>query len=269
MATEALNHPAGTRTPADALAEAAATAGYAPSIHDTQPWRWRLTGNTIDLYLVRSRVLQFSDPDVRLATLSCGGALHHARITMAALGWRITVARMLQDGDRDLLARIQVHNRSPVDSASAALVRTVSARPTHQRVVDAGTPVAPDALAAITTAVEAQGTRLAILRPDQVLELGLGHDHAAVFVVLHGSADEPLNWLRAGEALSAGWLTATAHDVSLVPHSAPIETVATRQAMRAMLAGTGYPYLVVRLGPVDAGPTRTRRLPAKQIIERY
>ena len=49
------------------------------------------------------------------------------------------------------------------------------------------------------------------------------HDKAAVFVMLYGRADEPLDWLRAGEALSAGWLTATELGVSVLPHSAPIE----------------------------------------------
>jgi hypothetical protein len=94
-------------------------------------------------------------------------------------------------------------------------------------------------------------------------------DEAAVFVMLYGSADEPLNWLRAGEALSAGWLTATGHGVTVLPHTAPVEAIATRQAMRAMIAGTGYPYLLLRLGTVDLADGGTPRLPADQIIERY
>jgi hypothetical protein len=76
--------------------------------------------------------------------------------------------------------------------------------------------------------------------------------------------------LRAGEALSAGWLTATERGVSVLPHSAPIEVIATRQAMRAMIASIGYPYLVLRLGaidPAEAGPPHASRLPAEQIIE--
>ena len=66
-----------------------------------------------------------------------------------------------------------------------------------------------------------------------------------------------------------GWLTATGHGVSVLPHSAPIETVATRQALRAMIAGTGYPYLVLRLGSLDPADAGTPRLPVDQIIERY
>jgi hypothetical protein len=103
------------------------------------------------------------------------------------------------------------------------------------------------------------------------LTISADHDKAAVFVLLYGDADEPLDWLRAGEALSAGWLTATERGVSVLPHSAPIEVIGTRQAMRAMIASVGYPYLVLRLGmidPADAGPAHAPRLPADQIIER-
>jgi hypothetical protein len=96
--------------------------------------------------------MRTSDPDGRLATMSCGAALHHARAAMAAHGWQITVTQMSQGAYRDLLA------------------------PTPRR------PQVTD-------------------RP-------------------HIGAAEPLDWLRAGEALSAGWLTATA-TTSRFCHTAP------------------------------------------------
>jgi hypothetical protein len=104
------------------------------------------------------------------------------------------------------------------------------------------------------------------------LPVSAAHQNDAVFVILYGNADEPLNWLLAGEALTAGWLTAVDHGVSVAPHSAPIEAIGTRQAMRAMLASIGYPYLALRLGAIDpAGtdPPHTPRLPTDQIIDRF
>jgi hypothetical protein len=103
------------------------------------------------------------------------------------------------------------------------------------------------------------------------LPVSAGHDRTAAFVMLYGSTDEPVSWLRAGEALSAGWLTATEHGVTVLPHSAPIEVIAARQAMRAMIASVGYPFLVLRLGTTDpaaAAVPHTSRLPAEQIIDR-
>jgi hypothetical protein len=41
--------------------------------------------------------------------------------------------------------------------------------------------------------------------------------------------------------------------------------------MRVILASTGHPYLLLRLGridPVDPGPPHAPRLPVEQIIER-
>jgi hypothetical protein len=45
-----------------ALASAAAVAGYAPSIHNTQPWRWRVQGSTLELYGETTRQLANTDP---------------------------------------------------------------------------------------------------------------------------------------------------------------------------------------------------------------
>jgi nitroreductase len=331
MSSDALTHPTDALAIGHALTEAATTAGYAPSIHNTQPWRWRITGHLLDLFTDRSRVLVVTDPDARLATLSCGVALHHARMALAAQGWQVTTTRMPKSTDPDHLARLRVDGRTAVDQQAALHLRTVPLRHTDRRPVT-GDTAGPRELAAITAAVEAEDTWLHTLTADQVIELagaadhaqraeagdvswleelaywtgasrptGAGipdsaipdqrslttvpgrdfghrgtlpisaeHDKAAVFVMLHGRTDEPGAWLRAGEALSAGWLTATEHGVSVLPHSAPIEVVSTRQAMRVILASTGYPYLVLRLGtidPADAGPPHAPRLPADQIIE--
>jgi hypothetical protein len=61
--TESQTRPTAAQVVSQALAEAATAAGYAPSIYNTQPWRWRLAGNHMDLYVERSRVLE-----VRVAT---------------------------------------------------------------------------------------------------------------------------------------------------------------------------------------------------------
>jgi hypothetical protein len=274
MEIDALTHPTDFRAGERALAEAAATAGFAPSIHHTQPWRWRLTGSILDLHLERGRIAP-ADPDGRLAILSCGAALHHARVALAAGGWHVTVTRMVLGADRDLLARLRVTGRSPADPLSARLLRAIPARPNDRRLA-IGTEVDPADLAAITTAGDAYDTRLHRLPPGQIAELAALTDHAllraaggAAVVVLYGSADQALNWLRAGEALSAVWLTATERGVSLRPLSALADSGDARQAMRAMVPGIGHPYLVVRLDRIDPADAGGPRAPAAQIIERF
>jgi nitroreductase len=311
-----------------ALADAIAAAGYAPSIHNTQPWWWCLDGDTMNLYLERSRVHTVTDPDLRQAILSCGTALHHVRTTLAAEGWRTAVTRMPDPADQDHFAHLRIEQPTPPDPEAARHIRTIPRRHTNRRAVT-GAPVGRDDLHAVTDSVRAEGAWLQLLRPDQVLELeaAAGHaqhadagepewlaelaywtddarparatipyavaqpaapttmagraaddppisatrDSAALFAILYGRSDEPRDWLRAGEALSAGWLTATERGISVLPLSAPVEVPATRETMRRLLSYLNHPFLVLRLGIVDANDadaSHTPRLPANQIIQR-
>ena len=53
-------------------------------------------------------------------------------------------------------------------------------------------------------------------------------------------------------------------------NSGAIEVPQTRDVLRRVLAGLGYPYLVLRLGLADpdvAGPPHTPRMPAAQILD--
>jgi len=102
------------------------------------------------------------------------------------------------------------------------------------------------------------------------MHMGEGSDRAAVYLMLFGDGDEPGDWLRAGEALSAAWLAATEQGLSVLPFSSVIEVTSTRETMRSMLSFLGYPYIVLRVGNAGADhdfPPLTPRLPAEQTIE--
>ena len=285
----------------DGLDEAAAAAGYAPSIHNTQPWRWRLSGEALDLFLERDRVLPLIDADLRLATLSCGAALHHARTTLAAEGWHAITERMPDAADQDHLARLRIDRPAPADPEAIRHVRTLPMRHTS-RGPATGRKVVADDLEAIHASMRAEGAWLLIMKPDQVIELSaaadlarvtegaesawhaelaywtrgarppsIEQDRGATFGILYGHSDEPRDWIRAGEALSAGWLTATERGVSVLPLSAPVEMIGTRNALRRILAYLNHPYLVVRFGTTDRADADTQhapRLPAEQTVQR-
>jgi hypothetical protein len=80
----------------------------APSVHNTQPWLWRVTPTRIDLYADRSRQLEVADPSGRNLTISCGAALHHAQVAAVAIGMPTDVVRMPDAGDHDHLARLEL-----------------------------------------------------------------------------------------------------------------------------------------------------------------
>ena len=63
----------------------------APSLHNSQPWRWVLEGNAVQLFEDKDRVLYATDHSGREALLGCGAALDHFRVAMAAAGWTANV----------------------------------------------------------------------------------------------------------------------------------------------------------------------------------
>ncbi|MGN9909305.1 nitroreductase [Phytohabitans sp. LJ34] len=300
MATNASAYPtdvgADTPTVTEALAVAVAAAGLAPSFHHVPPWRWHMTGDGLDLHVEPSRLSDLTDPDARLAILSCGAALHHARVSLAAQGWRATVTRIPDSARPEHLARLQADGPAPtpIEALTVRRGQTIGVRHTDQRPLS-GRRIGPDELTAIITAVHAEGSLLHVLYPDQVRHLAAvpsqpawatvrdrdfghdgeqhlsaGYDRSALFAILYDRGDQPLNWLRAGEALSAAWLTATEVGVSLLPLSATAEMVGTRQAIRTLLTRVGHPYLVLRLGTIDqddAGQAHAPQQPIDRIFE--
>lgn len=57
-------------------------AGRAPSIDESQPWRFRITDKGVDVLVDRSRLTIAADPDGRGALLSVGACLHHLMLAM-------------------------------------------------------------------------------------------------------------------------------------------------------------------------------------------
>lgn len=161
-----------------ALTEAVLAALDAPSILNTQPWRWRIDGDTAQLRADRSRQLATIDPDGRLLTLSCGAALHHVRVALAADGVAAEVAYLPDGDDPDLLAT--VHPAGAVERGAQAqrLRRAMSIRRTDRRpFADQDVPEA--ALDRLRAAAAAAGADLHLVRPRDQVDVVVAAGHAA------------------------------------------------------------------------------------------
>jgi nitroreductase len=314
-----------------ALTAAVDTARLAPSVHNTQPWHWQQTAETLRLYADRDRQLSVADPEGILLTQSCGAALHHARISLAAEGWQADVRRLPDPAKADLLAEITVIGQGQPDPIAVTLVRAATQRHTDRRPLS-DEPVEQTALDLLATAAAAEDTHLYLLHDEQIVELAAAagradytgasdqeyqaelaqwvggsrpeatgipdsavpnqppptrvpgrffgqpgtlpvddrHDRAARYALLHGEGDTPQAWLRAGEALSAVWLTAIGQQLSLLPISAVVENLATRERLRHLLSNLGYPYLALRVGHPDTHqpePPATPRMTVDEILD--
>ena len=114
------------------LAQVLEHALRAPSVHNTQPWRWRLDGDVIDLFADIGRQLPVTDPDGRDLTISCGVALHHLVVALGHAGHDAYVKRMPDPQDNTHLATITISD-APPDPATARLFGAIGRRHTELR----------------------------------------------------------------------------------------------------------------------------------------
>jgi len=97
----------------------------APSVHNSQPWSWRVDNQVLHLFADFTRHLRSTDPDMRDLIVSCGAALHHCVVALAALGWHAKVHRFPNPDDPAHLASIDVLPQTPgeVDIILAAAIK--------------------------------------------------------------------------------------------------------------------------------------------------
>jgi len=152
------------RSPAvrELLRLAVGRAALAPSVHNTQPWRFRLADDSLELRADRTRQLPVLDPTCRQLVISCGCALFNARALVAAAGYRAEVRRMPEPDDPDLLARLAVLGPSADGSEIAALNAVVENRQTNRRQFQPD-PVPAELIDELVSAVEQEGAGLFVV----------------------------------------------------------------------------------------------------------
>jgi hypothetical protein len=96
----------------------------APSIHNSQPWRWRIGPHGLDLYTDATRRLPRTDPAGRDQVISCGAALHHLLVGLADAGQGARVRRLPDPARPDHLATVEPapHIDTDIDARLAAAI---------------------------------------------------------------------------------------------------------------------------------------------------
>jgi nitroreductase len=99
-------------------------AARAPSVHNSQPWRWRVGERSLHLHSDPTLHLRATDPDRRDLILSCGTALHHCVVALASLGWQAKVHRFPNPLDANYVAEIELnrHGGTELDITLAAAI---------------------------------------------------------------------------------------------------------------------------------------------------
>jgi hypothetical protein len=124
----------------DVIREAVALACRAPSLHNTQPWRWIRDGAALHLFADRTRVVLSTDSTGREVLLSCGAVLDHLQVAMAAAGWSTTIERFPDPHDPDHVAAVRFTQAETVTDAQRERADAILRRRTDRLPFDA----APD-----------------------------------------------------------------------------------------------------------------------------
>lgn len=255
-------------------------ATQAPSMNNAQPWRWRVGPDSLSLFADPSRHRRHADPDHRGLLVSCGTALHHCIVALAAMGWHARVERLPDPSDPNHLASFTVSAQPPGEldvTLAAAIGRRRTDRRTYSswpvpwgnialmgaRAARAGVMLRQlepsPRLSAIVTDAAAQSDNpdgISESRRGSLAAIPASNDNAVV-VALGTELDDDLSRLRAGEAASLVLLSATAMGLASCPLTEPLDIPETREAVRSDVFGDdGHPQMLMRLGwtEVDAEP---------------
>jgi len=220
--------------------EAVHAAALAPSAGNCQPWRYRWTGDCLEVRLVPQRANPFLD-FVNLDTwVSLGAVLTNLRIATAAQGRRIEVQLFPEDARGGLVCRVWL---LPGAAPDGSLVAAVRERCTNRRPHD-DRPIPPeirDELLSVAAEV-APSVRIDWI-DDPVNRDKVAHASAAYFQLLFespGLLDSMMGWIRwtdTAEARSRSGLSLPSLELGLLARL--MFRVASSRRRAPLIAPTG------------------------------
>lgn len=286
----------------------------APSVHNSQPWRFDVDGDVLWLRTDHARQLTALDPDSRELVMSCGAALHHLQVAARGRGLTTRVELLPANASPEAVARIGITSGPEASPAEVDLATAILLRHTHRGRFD-DVPVAGALLDELRLAVEQQHAMLRVVQADELVSVevlvsraeerlqqspaylrelsawvwqadedaertdgmtpnavehgtdraeslqgrafdGLplprpseppAAEHPAV-VLLTTEGDGALQWIQAGQAMSALLLTATQLHLLVQPIGQVVDVPTDRWALWQLLGTVGAPQMLLRLG---------------------
>lgn len=231
--------------------EAVAAAIRAPSLHNSQPWRFRSRGDRLEVWLDAARRLPAADPSGWAARVAIGAAVFNLRLAVAVQGWQPVVRLLPDPAQPDLMAVVSPSHRHPVAPAQQRLWEAIWHRHSNRgRFLP--DPVPADARARLVAAATAEGCWLELL-------IGLGPVTAVAAITQVSNQilmrdpayrAELAHWTRSGE-VADGIPAATGG-----PSSTPEDLLAVGPSYRPRTAGPDFELhpLVAALGTVADAP---------------
>ncbi|WP_406047144.1 Acg family FMN-binding oxidoreductase [Kribbella sp. NBC_00889] len=144
---------------------------HAPSMHNTQPWRFEVHGPVVDVLLDRKRLLPSEDPAGRANRIGIGAAVLNLRVAAAMLGRE---SRIVPDPDPncpEVMARVFVADRRTPVPGLGSLYGELRARRTYRGPL-LDQPIPPRVTGRLDEAAQAERATLRWLDADATSRLG-------------------------------------------------------------------------------------------------
>jgi len=182
------------------LRTAAAAAIQAPSLHNSQPWRFRLRDGAVEVLADPSRQLAIADSTGWAVRIACGAAVFNARLALAAGGTPAEVVLRPDRTEPDLAARLVPAAQRPATYAETDLFAAIPRRHSNRR------PFWPDPVAA-----EIRVRLIEAARAESAwLDLLVGMTALSGFAEIAQSADRVLRRNASYQAEMSTWTHADA-----------------------------------------------------------
>ncbi len=198
-----------------------ATAARAPSVHNSQPWQFRVTEDAVELWSDPQRKVR-TDPIGREMMISCGAALFGLRLAVRSLGYVPAVELLPDPAQLRLLARVTIGTAEPMNVRERQMLAAVPHRHTHRGPFATG-PLPAGLLPGLQHDALAEGAELALIGD------GLPYERLALIVAdaaRRGDRDpqaraEVRKWTRDPSSAARDGVPATslpARSTGRVPH---------------------------------------------------
>lgn len=143
----------------DELETVVSAAVRAPSVLNTQPWKFRASGSAIDVWADPTRSLGHLDPQGRELLMSCGAAVLNLRLAVAALGRAVSHRLLPQPSEPTWVANVQVGGRYEPTAAERRLHAAIPNRRASRHPFDR-VDVPDEVVTRLAEAAGAEGARL-------------------------------------------------------------------------------------------------------------
>ena len=247
-----------------------ATAARAPSVHNSQPWRFRAAPRAIELWCDPRRKVRH-DPIGREMLISCGAALFGLRLAVRSLGYQPVVDLLPSRSQLRFMARVSIGAAAPMNRLERQMLAAVPRRHTHRGPFTAD-PLPAGLLAGLQNDALLEGATLALV------DEGLGYARLARIVAAaarRGDLDprsraEVRRWTRNAVSTARDGIPATALAAGPPEHirhgRLPQRDFDLRRGLALLPAGGPPPAATAVL--LTAGDRRADWLRAGQALQR-